>query len=149
MDLGDRFLNGHLQRALLMPDGCHIFTVDFDPPATRQDVFNGNRNVFRLAEQGGVVWQVTRIDRPHTDWEFKRCSVRNQGLPRWIEPFTRFPLVYPDGSVNRAMPWGVLADAVDWVAGCEVRICSLGTSTQLFSLDVRTGMAVKVASKEV
>ena len=108
------------------------------------DVYARNHNVFRIDKNLNIIWQVTRIDHPRTNWELKHEDARKLGLPGCIEPFIRFYLVYPDGTRNKDTPLGILDDVADWKPGCNVELANLGFGTQWFSLDIDTGVAIEI-----
>ena len=142
MNVGDALPGGTVFRILRMPDGNDIFTLSVHPVLNMDDVERRNHNVFRVDRDGHVLWQITRIDHPGTNWEFKHEQARERGEPGCIEPFIEFSLRFPDGSRNTdgRMP----QDNMDWVAGCRVELVKLGFGTQWFSLDIDTGVAIEI-----
>ncbi len=136
---------GYTSRQLNMPDGGMIICYFYRNSATPTSVEDGNRNVYRLDRDGKVMWQITRIDYPETNWELKHQRAREQGLPGCVEPFMYFRLRLPDGTTN--MDMGMPPDSMDWIPGCPVELANLGVGSQWFSLDVETGDAVEITPK--
>ncbi|MGF6525219.1 hypothetical protein [Variovorax sp. PvP013] len=134
-------------RKLNMSDGGKIVCFYYVPVNSvhKSGVDDGNRNVFRLDKHGRVMWQVTRIDYPETNWEFKHELARKQGLPGCIEPFMYFQLRFLDGRTN--VENGMPPESMDWIPGCAVELANLGIGSQWFSLDVDTGVAVEITPK--
>jgi len=131
---------------LKMPAGDRIICFYYRNNAPRSSVEDGNRNVFRVNKKGEVIWQITRIDHPGTNWDHKHESARKKGREGCIEPFIAFVLRYPDGTSS--MDDGNLPpDSQTWVPGCQVELANLGLGSQWFTLDVDSGVAVEITPK--
>lgn len=135
---------GYASRTLNMPDGGKIICFFYRNNAAPTSVEDGNRNVFRLAKDGKVLWQVTRIDHPETNWVAKHKHARERGEPGCVEPFIRFYLAYPDETTNQGGQTNTLPDEADWVSGCRVELSALGLGSLWYSLDVETGVATEI-----
>ena len=142
MNPGDKFPGGTVFRILRMPQGDDLFVLSMPAVLTMDDVERQNHNVFRVDRDGHVLWQITRIDHPGTNWEFKHEQARERGEPGCIEPFIYFRLRLPDGSTN--MDFGMPQDSMDWISGCPVELANLGFGSQWFSLDIDTGVAIEI-----
>lgn len=138
---------GYKARHLRMPDGGEIICFFYRNNARGSSVEDGNRNVFRLDKDGKVIWQITRIDHPETNWELKHKLAREEGQPGCIEPFIRFYVTYADGTTKTDPATGMAPDAIEWLPGCKVEMSNLGFGTQWFTLDVDTGEAREITPR--
>ena len=136
--------DGYKARHLRMPDGGEIICFFYRNDALGSSVDDGNRNVFRVDRHGKVIWQITRIDYPDTNWESKHQRAREKGQPGCIEPFIRFYVTYADGTIKTDPETGMAPDVIDWLPGCKVEMSNLGVGTQWFTLDVNTGIAIDI-----
>jgi hypothetical protein len=143
MNMGNAVEGGEVFRILRMPDGNDVVIISaFD----ELDVDKRNRNVFRVDRDGKVIWQITRIEYPDTNWELKHRIAREEGQPGCIEPFIRFYVTYADGTTKTDPQTGMAPDVIDWVPGCKVELANLGFGTRWFTLDVDTGVAVDITT---
>ena len=135
-------------RRLVMPNGDQIICL-FCKDGSEPDlsVHDGNHNVFRLDKNGKVIWQITRIDYPDTNWESKHQRAREKGEPGCIEPFIRFYVTYADGTTKTDLETGMAPDVIEWLPGCKVKMSNLGYGTQWFTLDVDTGVATEITPR--
>ena len=123
---------------------CLYCRIGDEPVLSLHDA---NHNVFRLDKHGKVIWQITRINYPDTDWELKHKLAREKGQSGCIEPFLRFYVTYADGTQKTDPHTGMAPDIIDWVPGCTVKLASLGLGTQWFTLDVGAGVAVEITPR--
>ena len=143
MNKGDTFTGYEIFRVLRMPDGYDLVIVDVLDMA---DVDKRNHNVFRIYPHGKIIWQITRIDYPETNWELKHKMAREEGQLGCIEPFVGFRLQYSNGTSSDVIGQMPL-DEMDWVPGCKVELANLGFGTQWFALDVDTGVATEITPR--
>lgn len=138
---------GYKARHLRMPDGGEIICFFYRNNGRGSSVEDGNRNVFRLDKAGRVIWQITRIDYPDTNWELKHKMAREEGQPGCIEPFIRFYVTYADGTIKTDPQTGMAPDSIDWAPNCKVELANLGFGTQWYTLDVATGVANEITPR--
>ncbi len=97
--MGIESFQGYKSRQLLMPDGGKILCFHLRDGAPESGVHDANHNVFRLDKHGRVLWQINRRERPSINWTVKHQLARERGEPGCIEPFTRFVVYRPDGTL--------------------------------------------------
>lgn len=144
----DEYMGWPVRKLLLPEEQQIICTYCKTGKEPDRSVYDGNHNVYRLDKNGNVIWQITRVDYPFVNWESKHRHAQEEGLPGCIEPFIRFYVYRPDGTLvveDLGPEYAALPpDVVEWQPGYTVKLANLGFGTQWFSLDVETGVANEI-----
>jgi hypothetical protein len=135
-----------------LPDGTRLVlatgaSCKASAESKEEELYLVNHNLFRLAADGSLIWQVRRDEQGRYDYEHHRRMAIEANKPD--EPSNPFMWIDPDELGVRDVQFtGSL------VPGSKVRVGSLVTtmpysqSYQMdYDLDVETGVAINVTSR--
>jgi hypothetical protein len=134
-------------RRLYMPNGDKIVvTFRWGELGKWEELYATNHNVYRLNQDGEVVWQVVRDDSimPPNWWETCNRLAREEGGDGHRIPFAAFVLEYLDGRRKTSDEHGDGTSILTWEPGCIIHLYGSGND---YVLDPETGVAKNVAKK--
>jgi hypothetical protein len=140
-------------KRMTLPDGSMVIVANVGsiaPPEVRseeQRLEFDNRNVFRFAPDGSLIWQVRRDEQGRYDYEANRRAALDGGIHDM--PLNSFLWIDPDELHRQEVPCPLTRPMVPGMklrVGGYVHIMPHGHPFQMdYELDIDTGLALNIS----